>query len=307
MERSPEQAKLEKRCQIPFHKHINLDLIECVYLVSSMLLEIPDVASNEYSVRKKLISRSFFNQLRKNEEQPLIGVPEAMREHVVAASKAMRVGNWKQCKDFIINEKMNARVWNFFYNADKVRDMLSQKIREESLRTYLFTYSFVYDSLSIDTLATMFDLESRVVHSVISKMIINEELMASLDEPTRAVVMHRTEPSRIQSLALQLADKVNTLLDYNERLWELKMTPMGHFNQGGRFDRNYQNRQGNRQNRQNRNENRQNRNENRQNRNDNRQNRQNYQDRQGSNRQNHQNRSRRGDRVEGGDRPTNRE
>ncbi|UXI14810.1 hypothetical protein NH340_JMT00753 [Sarcoptes scabiei] len=252
VERSPEQAKLEKRCQIPFHKHINLDLIECVYLVSSMLLEIPEVASNEFSVRKKLISRSFFNQLRKNEEQPLVGVPEAMREHVVSASKAMRVGNWKQCQDYIINDKMNARVWNFFYNSEKVLKMLSQKIREESLRTYLFTYSFVYDSISIDTLANMFDLEANMVHSIISKMIINEELMASMDEPTRTVVMHRTEPSRIQSLALQLADKVNTLLDYNERLWELKLTPLGHFNQGARFDRGFQNRQGNRQNRQNR-------------------------------------------------------
>ncbi|KAJ6216740.1 hypothetical protein RDWZM_007897 [Blomia tropicalis] len=246
VERSPEQAKLEKRCQIPFHKHINVDLIECVYLVSSMLLEIPDVASNEFSVRKKLISRSFFNQLRKNEEQPLVGVPEAMREHVVAASKAMRIGNWKQCQDYIINEKMNAKVWNFFYNADNVRAMLSQKIREESLRTYLFTYSHVYDSISIDTLAEMFSIESATVHSQISKMIINEELMASLDEPTRTVVMHRTEPSRIQSLALQLADKVHMLLEYNERLWELKMTPLGHFNQGGRYDRNFQNRTGNR-------------------------------------------------------------
>ena len=33
-----------------------------------------------------------------------------MREHVVAASKAMRNGDWKKCADFIINEKMNAKV-----------------------------------------------------------------------------------------------------------------------------------------------------------------------------------------------------
>lgn len=294
MERSQEQAKLEKRCQVPFHKHINLDLIECVYLVSSMLLEIPGVASNEFSVRKKLISRAFFNQLRKNEEQPLVGVPDAMREHVVAASKAMRVGNWKQCQDYIINDKMNARVWNFFFNADKVRLMLTQKIREESLRTYLFTYSFVYDSISIDTLASMFALEPSNVHSIISKMIINEELMASMDEPTRTVVMHRTEPSRIQSLALQLADKVNTLLDYNERLWELKLTPLGHFSQGARFDRNYQNRQGNRQ--------------------QNRQNRQNYGDRQhyqnrnrGSRNQGNRNRDRERDRDRDNERERERE
>jgi eukaryotic translation initiation factor 3 subunit C len=34
--------------------------------------------------------------------------------------------------------------------------------------------------------------------------------------------MHRTEPSRIQGLALQLADKVNTLVDQNEKIWEFK-------------------------------------------------------------------------------------
>lgn len=140
VDRSAEQSKLEKRCQVPFHKHINVDLIECVYLVSSMLLEIPEVAFNEFNVRKKLISRSFFNQLRKSEEQPLVGVPEAMREHVVAASKAMRVGNYKLCRDFIINEKMNAKVWNFFFNKDAVKEMLLNKIKEQSLRTYLYTY-----------------------------------------------------------------------------------------------------------------------------------------------------------------------
>lgn len=73
----------------------------------------------------------------------------SMREHVVAASKAMRNGDWRKARDFIINEKMNAKVWDLFYDADSVRAMLSRKIQEESLRTYLFTYSNVYDSISI--------------------------------------------------------------------------------------------------------------------------------------------------------------
>lgn len=55
--------------------------------------------------------------------------------------------------------------------------MVTSKIQEESLRTYLFTYSSVYDSLSLETLAEMFEIDQGVVHSIISKMIINEELM----------------------------------------------------------------------------------------------------------------------------------
>merc|ERR1719412_2163461 len=85
--------------------------------------------------------------------------------------------------------------------------MLGRKIQEESLRTYLFTFSAVYDSMSLETL---------------SEMIINEEVMASLDEPTSCLVMHRTEPSALQSLSLQLADKLYNLVENNERILDQK-------------------------------------------------------------------------------------
>jgi translation initiation factor 3 subunit C len=41
------------------------------------------------------------------------------------------------------------QVWDLFHEADKVREMLTRKIQEETLRTYLFTYSKVYDSISV--------------------------------------------------------------------------------------------------------------------------------------------------------------
>lgn len=232
-ERTSEQEKIEKRRQMPFHKHINLELLECVYLVSAMLLEIPYMAAHELEGRKRMISKSFHHQLRNSERQALVGPPESMREHVVAASKAMRVGNWRNCRNYVVNEKMNSKVWDLFHQAEKVRLMIAQKIQEEALRTYLFTYSAVYDSLSMDVLAETFELDKSVVHSIISKMIINEELMASMDEPTQTVVMHRTEPSRIQALALQLADKMSNLCDQNDRLWELKQGSFFGRNQGG--------------------------------------------------------------------------
>ena len=140
------------------------------------------------------------------------------------------------------------------------------KVQEESLRTYLFTYSSIYDSLSMEILAEMFELPKSTIHSIVSKMIINEELMvsyacllttsgycytqcyshlwslfmfyiycnegwtclqASLDEPTQSVMMHRTEPSRLQAIALQLSEKVTSLVDNNERLMEVKQGNFG--------------------------------------------------------------------------------
>jgi hypothetical protein len=68
------------------------------------------VTAHEFDARRRMISKTFYQQLRSSERQSLVGPPESMREHVVAASKAMRNGNWSACKNFIINDKMNAKV-----------------------------------------------------------------------------------------------------------------------------------------------------------------------------------------------------
>lgn len=97
-ERTSEQEKQEKQRQIPFHMHINLEMLECVYLVSAMLIEIPYMAAHEFDARRRMISKSFHHQLKNSERQSLVGPPESMREHVVAASKAMRNGNWRTAR-----------------------------------------------------------------------------------------------------------------------------------------------------------------------------------------------------------------
>lgn len=80
------------------------------------------------------------------------------------------------------------------------------------MRTYGFTYSNVYDSISVPVLAEMFKLDVNSVHALVSKMIISEEMMASLDQPSQCIVMHRSDPSKLQSIALQLSDEKPSLM-----------------------------------------------------------------------------------------------
>ncbi|VDN35067.1 unnamed protein product [Gongylonema pulchrum] len=130
----------------------------------------------------------------------MIGPPENTREHVVAASRAMLNGDWKKCRDYIVNDKMNAKVWNLFRNSEKAKEMVIGRIQEESLRTYLLMYSTVYTTVSLDVLAQLFELDKRT--------------------PTDCLIMHRVEPSRLQLLALHLTDKLTQLADSNEQILE---------------------------------------------------------------------------------------
>ncbi|KAH6625082.1 eukaryotic translation initiation factor 3 subunit 8 N-terminus-domain-containing protein [Chaetomium sp. MPI-SDFR-AT-0129] len=218
---SPEQERLEKQRQLPFHMHINLELLECVYLTCSMLLEIPLLAQigSSPDIKKRVISKTYRRMLEYHERQIFTGPPENTRDHVMQASKALAAGEWKKATNFIHSIK----IWDLMPSADEIKAMLAKQIQEEGLRTYLFTYAPFYDTLAIETLSTMFELDSVKVAAVVSKMISHEELAAALDQVTNTVIFRKgVELSRLQSLALALSDKASALIETNERTLEVR-------------------------------------------------------------------------------------
>jgi len=216
---TPEQERLERQRQLPFHMHINLELLECVYLTCSMLLEIPTLAQSGSApdLKKRTISKSYRRMLDYHERQIFTGPPENTRDHVMQASKALAAGEWKKAAEFITTIK----IWDLLPKSAEIKEMLEVQIQEEGLRTYLFTYAPFYDTLNVETLAGMFDLEPRKVAAIVSKMIHHEDLAAALDQVNSAIIFRRgVELSRLQSLALTLSDKAQGLIESNERVLE---------------------------------------------------------------------------------------
>ncbi|POY71090.1 hypothetical protein BMF94_5847 [Rhodotorula taiwanensis] len=246
---TPEQERAERLRQLPFHMHINLELLEVVYLVSSMLLEVPlmaQAAGDAEQLRKRVISRTFRRMLDYANRQVFVGPPENKRDHVMQAAKALQTGDWQKCVELVHAIK----VWGLMPDEKAVKDMLARKIQEEGLRTYLFTYANIYSTLSLSYLSSLYSLPLSTTTSIVSKMIWDETLPASLDQVAGVVVLHAAanagasgsgsssrEVSHLQRLALQLVDRAAQLTDNSERYLEAKLSQGEQRAEGVRGDR----------------------------------------------------------------------
>eukprot|EP00442_Polarella_glacialis_P058742 CAMPEP_0115121100 /NCGR_PEP_ID=MMETSP0227-20121206/46061_1 /TAXON_ID=89957 /ORGANISM="Polarella glacialis, Strain CCMP 1383" /LENGTH=969 /DNA_ID=CAMNT_0002522847 /DNA_START=59 /DNA_END=2964 /DNA_ORIENTATION=- len=235
MERTAEQERAERQRQLPYHMHINLEVLESAHHICGMLLEVPNMAMQAIDPNnKRVISRVLRRSLDQYDKQIYTGPPENAKESVVAAAKSLQRGEWLAACTALDDLKL----WEHIdpgnpENGLKVKDMITVKVKTEALRTYLFAFSSIYDAFQLDQLVSMFSLEAVLVHSIISKMMIKEELTAFWDESSKYVLLQHVEPSSLQRLALTLADRGAQAVENNERLLDQKSGGYA-FKEGGK-------------------------------------------------------------------------
>ena len=201
---------------VPFHMHINLDLLEGVYLTSALLLEVSNMAANPYETSsKKVLSKPFRNYLKKYEQTLFSGPPENTRENIFAAAKALFKGDWKKTEALLFQLPMWALVSQ---NPEQIKAQITKRIKEEALRTYLFTYGVYYESLSLAQLCQLFDLPKPEIHSIISRMLSTEELSGSWNQPSECLLLNTIDNPRFNYLSHQLLEKAHNLMEGNENL-----------------------------------------------------------------------------------------
>eukprot|EP01016_Furgasonia_blochmanni_P011697 TRINITY_DN1540_c0_g1_i1.p1 TRINITY_DN1540_c0_g1~~TRINITY_DN1540_c0_g1_i1.p1 ORF type:complete len:871 (-),score=366.55 TRINITY_DN1540_c0_g1_i1:74-2686(-) len=168
--------KDEKRRLVPYHMHIDTDMLEAVHLTSAMLLEIPNLAADPNDNQKKVISKNFRKLLEIFERNYFNSPPENFRDYIYAASQELTKGNWRKCYDYLISMKL----WDDLYEADKAKENLLVRVKEQAFKCFLFSFKNCFDSLSCHHLAQVFELDVNNIRSTVCKLIHARELNASL-------------------------------------------------------------------------------------------------------------------------------
>jgi len=224
MDKTAEQDRAERLRQLPYHMHVNLEVLESAHHICAMLLEVPNLAMQSIDPsNKKIISRVLRRALEQYDKMLFTGPPENAKEAVVSAAKALQRGDWQNA--WVSLEDL--KIWDHIDpgNPDagaRIKAMILEKIKSEALRTYLFAYASIYDAFHLDQLIDMFDLPAKIVHSIVSKMMIKEEITAFWDESSSYVLVQHVEPTPLQRLALALADKGAQAVQNNEGLVDQK-------------------------------------------------------------------------------------
>ena len=219
-ERDLDREEAERKRQLPFHMHLNQDAIESVHLVSAMMAEVPNLAVHGSANRKKVISKAFRRLFDAHQRQAFNGPPENTRDLIMAATRAMRIGEWEQCVGHI--ERL--RMWALMHPtvAAYVKQIVSARIKEETCKTYLLTYQHNFTTIQLQNLSAMFDLPASIVHRIASKLIVNEQLSGQWDMITHSIVFTSATSSRLGRLSAYFTDKCVALSEQNERMLESK-------------------------------------------------------------------------------------
>lgn len=95
-DKSHELEAEEKKRQIPFHFQINISLLEAIHFISSMLLEIPQIAENQFTLNKTSVSKNFKRLIEQYDAKAYNLAAESYRDFIVDAARALNQSRWEQ-------------------------------------------------------------------------------------------------------------------------------------------------------------------------------------------------------------------
>ena len=205
--------KDDKKRAIPHLMLINVDEIECVFYLSSMICDITNILLNKLGTCRnvKLFGNFFSKMLINYEKQIFNGPPESNKERVLAASQFIIKGDWKNCLNGINKIKL-------FNKYSDVKNMISNKIKNVSLKCYLIFYQKEYNNINLEMLEKRFELNKDEIKKIVNDMILDGELKAKWKKNMLNIISEDRDTANIMK---KLVNNVETISTQNLELLQI--------------------------------------------------------------------------------------
>jgi translation initiation factor 3 subunit C len=206
---------------------INLEHVEVVYMTTSMLLEIPNISENKFTVQRDVISRNFRKLIEQYDQKGMQFVPQTSRDKIVEAARALHKSDWTEAFKRISAINMFSRLEEF--QRGQLKEQLLNAFKDAALKIFVIESESQYESFSITNVCQQFGITKESLIKQVSKLIVKDTISGRIDLDSNAVIFNkesrsalstgnRAEMDYLQSVNL---DKIRQLVDSNDRCMEL--------------------------------------------------------------------------------------
>lgn len=192
-----EQERQEKRRLIAFHMQINVELIDTVFLTSSLLLEIPQMAaqsrrhfmgmdhllnSTSDSTTKRISSfekRPFncrhLKRIIDGADRQAYGggiLAENCRDRIILAYNHMIKGEWKKCEQELLGlESFSILSGMLVIDLSSLKEMISFKVKESAIYYFIYSIGPNLKNLSLKWMIDHFEVDAELLKNIINELI----------------------------------------------------------------------------------------------------------------------------------------
>ncbi len=225
---------------LPVHMHLNIEVLDCIFLTVSMLYEVPQTiasAHRHFRGDRRLFQSRHLRRIIDAHDRMLFngGPPESVREQIVAASKALAQGRWRQAQALLDAISL----WDGIPSTvpeRSTRALLGERLCEAALYIFIYSVGARFTTLSLAYMARECSLDIERVRAICTLLCSEYGLPATIvatvsqggsgEGPALSENMYlqwdsSSELTPIQEVALQLRDKARHLEERNRETADL--------------------------------------------------------------------------------------
>ena len=188
---------------------INLQTLESIHYITSMLLEIPLLSENQHSMNRMVVSRQYRRLIEQyDNKQAFVLAAEQSKDHIVFAARALNKSDWQTALRHIYS--INAITRMAEYENGFLQATLDKAFKTAAMKSFIFRAAKSYKSFSFEHLASQFELEKPNVKKVISKLILQNRIQASMNVSQDLLLLDQSgqDIQELQQLSLQYVSQI---------------------------------------------------------------------------------------------------